>query len=457
MTRLDDLRGKFSGSLIAPGDAEYESARQVWNGMIDRRPALVARCASEGDVKSALAYARAERLAIAVRGGAHNVAGNATVEGGIVIDLSQMKAVRVDAQRRVAVAGPGLNWGELDRVTQEAGLAVTGGLISSTGIAGLTLGGGIGWLMRKHGLTIDNLLAAEVVTIEGEAVRASAKENADLFWALRGGGGNFGIVTKFEFQLHPVSQVIAGMTLYPAQRAAAMLGYFREICESAPDELTPLFAFLTAPPAPFVPETLRLQPVVAIVLCYAGEPAEGERVVRPIKSFGPPAADLIGPMPYLALQSMLDAGAPAGLQNYWKASFLSGLGDAAIETIVDHAARARSPLAQVHLHLMGGAVARVPAGATAFAHRQAAFAMNIVGTWADPAGNELHTRWVREFSQAMTPHDAPGVYVNFLGDEGEERVRAAYGAKTYSRLQEVKAKYDPENAFRLNQNIQPPR
>src|SRR5450432_1465292 len=361
MTTIDDLRSRFAGSLITPDHAEYGSARRVWNGMIDRRPALIARCSGESDVKAALGFARAERLPIAVRGGAHSVAGNSTVEGGVVIDLSGMRGVRVDRERRVAVAEAGLTWGGFDAATQELGLAVTGGLISTTGIAGLTLGGGIGWLMRKHGLTIDNLLAAELVTAEGKSVRASEDENGDLFWALRGGGGNFGIVTRFEYRLHPVQQIVGGLALYPAQRAKAILSYFRQICESAPDELTPMVAFLTAPPAPFVPEPLRLKPVVAIVLCYTGDLAEGERVVRPIKSYGPPAADLIGPMPYLALQSMLDAGAPAGMQNYWKASYLAGLSDTAIGVIIDHAARARSPLSQVHLQLIGGAVARVPA------------------------------------------------------------------------------------------------
>lgn len=455
MTQLHEIRSRFAGELITPEDPAYEAARRVWNGMIDRRPALIARCAGESDVRVALAFARTLRLPIAVRGGAHNVAGNATVDGGVVIDLSRMKEVRVDAEKRVASAGPGLTWGELDAKTQAHGLAVTGGLISTTGIAGFTLGGGIGWLMRKHGLTVDNLLAAEMVTADGKTVRASEKENAELFWALRGGGGNFGIVTRFEYRLHPVAQVIGGLALYPAQRAGAILRYFREICETAPDELTPMFAFLSAPPAPFVPEHLRLKPVVAIVLCWCGDAAEGERVVRPIKSFGPPAVDLIGPLPYAALQSMLDAGAPAGLQNYWKSSFLEAPGDAAIEVMVEHAARARSPLSQVHLHLLGGAMARVPQDATAFAHRDAAFAMNIVGMWQDPAENAIHTRWVREFAEAMAPHAASGVYVNFLGDEGEDRVRAAYGPRTHARLVEVKTKYDPENAFRLNQNIRP--
>jgi FAD/FMN-containing dehydrogenase len=456
MASINELQRHFRGALIAPGHPDYETARRVWNGMVDKRPALVARCADDSDVKTALAFARTEGLPIAVRGGAHNVAGNATVDDGIVIDLSQMKGIRVDARRRVAVAEAGLTWGEFDAATAAYGLATTGGLISTTGIAGFTLGGGIGWLMREHGLTIDNLLAADLITIEGRSIHASETENPDLFLALRGGGGNFGIVTRFEYRLHPVVQVIGGLTLYPAQRAGTILRYFREFCETAPDALTPMFAFITAPPAPFVPEALQQKPVVAIVLCWSGDLVEGERMVRPVKTFGPPAADVIGPMPYVALQSMLDAGAPAGLHNYWKAAFLATLTDPAVDLFVEHSARMRSPLSQVHLQLLGGAVARVPADATAFAHRDAAYVANIVGMWSDPSEQEMHTSWVRAFASALEPHTTGGAYVNFLGDEGDARVRAAYGPKTYARLVDVKTKYDPANAFRLNQNI-PPR
>jgi len=455
MNRRHNLLSNFSGDVITPDHAEYETARRVWNGMIDKRPALIVRCTSAADVKHALAYARAEGLPIAVRGGAHNVAGNATVDDGIVIDLSRMKGIRIDAEKRLALAEPGLTWGEYDAATQAHGLATTGGLISTTGIAGFTLGGGIGWLMRRHGLTVDNLVAADLVTAEGETLRASESENKDLFWALRGGGGNFGIITRFEYRLHPVPQVIGGLTLYPAVRAGSMLRFFRELTDSAPDELTLLFAFLTAPPEPFVPEHLRMKPVVAIVLCYTGDLGEGERIVRPIKSFGPPAVDLIGPMPYPALQSMLDAGAPSGMQNYWKACYLGSLSDAALDLLVEHCSRIRSPLSQVHLHHMGGAVARVAKDATAFVHRDAAFLMNIVGIWPDPAQNETHIRWAREFADAMAPHTTGGVYVNFLGNEGEERVRAAYSEEGYDRLVEVKTKFDPNNVFHLNQNIKP--
>ncbi|MGZ6132813.1 MAG: FAD-binding oxidoreductase [Myxococcaceae bacterium] len=447
----------FSGELVGPGDSTYEARRHVWNAMIDRRPAVIARCNSVEDVQAALAAALRGNLPIAVRGGAHNVAGNATVDGGMVIDLSPMRRIEVDPSARRATAGPGLTWGELDAATHAHGLATTGGLVSTTGIAGFTLGGGIGWLMRQHGLTVDNLVGADVVTAAGERIRADEENAPDLFWALRGGGGNIGIVTRFEYRLHPVSQVLGGLTLYPASRAGAMLRYFREVTESAPDALTLLFAFLTAPPAPFVPPALHGKPVVAILGCWAGDATEGERVLRPLRAFGPPAADVFGPMPYPMLQSMLDAGAPAGLQNYWKGGYVSALSDAAIDTVVEHASRMRSPLSQVHLHHLGGAVARVAPEATAFAHRHAAFALNVVATWPEPgpAAAVPHMDWARAVSDAMAPHCTGGVYVNFLGDEGEERVRAAYPPATYQRLREVKRRHDPHNVFRLNQNIRP--
>jgi FAD/FMN-containing dehydrogenase len=309
--------------------------------------------------------------------------------------------------------------------------------------------------MRAHGLTCDNLLAAEMVTAAGEVVTADADNRPDLFWALRGGGGNFGVVTRFEYRLHPVSTVIGGLTLYPAAQAGAAFRHFREVTASAPDELTALFAFLTAPPAPFVPSELQGKPVVAIVACWCGDLADGERAVAPIRSFGPPAADVLGEMPYPALQSMLDEGAPAGLRNYWKSTFVESLSDATIDTIVEHASRRASPMSQVHVHHMGGAVARVGPEATAFPHRRAEFVLNVVGMWSDPSEDERHTAWARSFASAMEPFSAGSVYVNFLGNEGEQRVRAAYGP-AYERLVEVKTKYDPDNVFRLNQNI-PPR
>ena len=311
--------------------------------------------------------------------------------------------------------------------------------------------------MRKHGLTADNLVGAELVTADGKVLRVDEDHHPDLLWALRGGGGNFGIVTRFDYQLHPVTRVLGGLTLYPAARAGVALRYFRELTENAPDELTLLFAANTAPPAPFVPEPLRGKPAVAILACWCGDLAEGERVLKPLRAFGPPAADVLGQMPYPALQSMLDGGAPHGMQNYWKGAYLGPLSDAAIDTVVDQAARMRSPLSQIHLHHLGGAVARVAEDATAFANRSATFAMNIIGMWPEPGPEAaaIHTTWARQAFEAMTPHTTGGVYVNFLGDEGPERVKAAYGPRTYARLQEVKRRHDPENVFRLNQNIRP--
>jgi FAD/FMN-containing dehydrogenase len=452
---LERFRSELEGELVLPRDAGYEAARRVWNGAIDRRPAAIARCTGRADVARALAFALREKLPVAVRGGAHNVAGNATVDSGLVIDLSRLKAIRVDAAARRAAAEPGVTWAEFDRAAAAFGLATTGGLISTTGIAGFTLGGGIGWLMRAHGLTCDNLLSAEVVTADGRTLQASEAENPDLFWALRGGGGNFGIVTRFEYRLHPVSSVTAGLVLHPAARASEMLRHYREIAATAPDALTMMFGFLTAPPAPFVPQRLQGKPAVAVLVCHTGDPAEGAELVRPIKAMGPPAADAIGVMPYTALQSMLDAGAPAGLLNYWKGAYLDELSDAAIETLVEHGARMGSPLCQLHVHQMGGAVARVAPEATAYSHRRAGFAVNVVGMWGDPSESDRHTGWARATAAALAPFATGGVYVNFLGDEGEQRVRAAYSEGTYARLAELKAKYDPENVFRLNQNIRP--
>jgi FAD/FMN-containing dehydrogenase len=452
---LGRFRAGFEGELLLPSDAGYEAARRVWNGSIDRRPALVARCRGRADVARAIAYARGEGLEIAVRGGAHNVAGNATVDGGLVIDLSAQKAVNVDAASRSAVAEPGVTWADFDRATTGHGLATTGGLISTTGIAGFTLGGGIGWLMRAHGLTCDNLLAAELVTADGRTLQASETENQDLFWALRGGGGNFGVVTRFEYRLHPVTSVIGGLVLHPFARARDVLRLFRDFSAQAPDEVTAVCAFLTAPPAPFVPASLQGQRAVGIALCAIGDTAAAERSVLPVKSFGPPAADVIGPIPYTALQSMLDDAAPAGCLNYWKAAFLDELSDAAINMLVEHAGRMGAPMCQLHLHQMGGAVGRVASQATAYAHRGAAFAVNIIGTWTDGSETDRHVRWAREAAAALEPFTNGGVYVNFLGDEGEGRVRAAYGSSTYDRLASVKAKYDPGNVFHLNQNIKP--
>lgn len=451
----DTFAQQLTGTAIWPDSDGYDEARKVWNGMIDRRPAVIVRCQTIEDVIASVRFARENELLLAVRGGAHNVAGNATCDGGLVIDLSAMKSIDVDPDRRIARAQPGCTWSDLDRATHPFGLATTGGLISTTGIAGFTLGGGIGWLMRKYGLTCDSLRAAEVVTADGRVVRASADENPDLLWGLRGGGGNFGVVTAFEYDLHPVSTVLGGLVLHPASRAPEVLRFFREFVASAPDELTCLAVFLTAPPAPFVPAELQLQPAIAIAVCYAGDLVKGERVIQPLRRFGPPTADVIGPMPYPVLQSMLDESAPSGLQNYWKSTFVSELSDALIEVLVARAAVMRSPLSAIHIHHLEGAVNRVGADATAFTQRNAAFVMNLVGTWPDPADTTTNVDWVRATYDAVAPHSEAAPYINFMGDETSDHVRAAYRGDTYARLVALKRKYDPENLFRLNQNIRP--
>jgi FAD/FMN-containing dehydrogenase len=444
----------LAGKVIAPGHADYDAARKVWNGMIDRHPALIVRCQSADDVVASVNFARDQNLVLAVRGGAHNVAGNATCDDGLVIDLSGMKTVTVDAANRTARAGAGCTWADLDRATHEFGLATTGGLVSTTGIAGFTLGGGIGWLMRKFGLTCDNLRAVDIVTADGRQRHASATENPDLLWGVRGGGGNFGVVTAFDYDLHPIGTVLGGLVLYPASQATEVLRFFRDFVATAPDELTCLAAFLTAPPAPFVPRDLHFKPAIAIAACYAGDPAQGEAFVQPLRAFGPPAADVIGPIPYPALQSMLDESAPSGMHNYWKSAFVGGLSDGAIDALVSRGAAMQSPFSAIHIHHMQGAVSRVDPEATAFGHRDGQFVINLVGMWPDPGESDLHTGWVRDSYAAIGPY-ATGAYVNFMGEEGADRVRAAYTPATYARLAALKRKFDPRNLFRLNQNISP--
>ena len=441
--------------LIDPTHAGYETGRKIWNGAIDRRPHAIAKVEGPAEVAAVIREARAAGRGVTVRCGGHSAPGHCVMDGATVIDLSLLRTVEVDAKRAVARASGGCLWQHLDAATAEHGLATTGGLISHTGVGGLTLGGGIGWLMRKHGLAIDNLIAAEVVLADGNQVRASETENADLFWALRGGGGNFGVVTSFEFRLHPVKTVVAGMTLYPATRANAILRFWRELTQSAPDELTTMFAFLTAPPAPFIPPHLQGTPMVAILACYAGDPAAGAEAVRPLRSYGPPAVDLIGEMPYVALQSMLDPGAPHGLHYYMKSAQLDELTDAAIDDIALGAKEMTSPLSAVHLHHLGGAVARVPEGATAYAGRRSAYTFNIIPAWQDGSTSATHIAWTRALYDLAAKHSNGSVYVNFLGDEGPDRVRAAFGAEKFAKLGQIKRRYDPENIFRFNQNIRP--
>jgi FAD/FMN-containing dehydrogenase len=451
-----ELRMQVRGALLRPGDPGYDAARAIWNGMIDKRPALIARCTGPADVIACVNFARTHRLVPAIRGGGHNVAGHALCAGGPVIDLSLMRGVQVDPVARVARVQPGVTLGELDHETQIFGLATPLGMVSQTGVAGLTLGGGFGWLSRTYGLACDNLLAVDIVTADGQFVTASRQEHADLFWGVRGGGGNFGVVTSFTFQLHPVGPtVMAGVRFYPPEQARGVLRFYRDEAATAPDELTLAAVLRMAPHAPFLPQHIHGKPVIGIAACYSGSLEEGERAMRPLKSFGLPVADLIQPMPFVRFQSMLDSSSPSGHHYYVKAEYLPGLSDAAIETIIDYADRLSSPLTAVLIPQLGGAISRVAEHATAAGNRDAQFVLNIQSCWLDPGESARHIQWTREFWTAMRPFSTGGVYVNLLSqDEGEERTRAAYGTN-YDRLVALKSMYDPANLFRINQNIKP--
>jgi FAD/FMN-containing dehydrogenase len=456
-TGFEALRASIRGPVICPGDAGYDEVRTIWNGAIDRRPACIARCSGVADVVQAVSFAREHDMLVAVRSGGHGVAGHALCDGGLVIDLSTMKGIRVDAAARTARAEAGVLWGELDRETQLHGLATVGGIVTHTGIAGLTLGGGIGWLMRKYGATVDNLLSADLVTAGGQVVTASEEDNADLFWAIRGGGGNFGIVTSFEYRLHAVGPtVLAGPIFHPLERAPETLRFYRHFAAAAPEELTTIFELGVAQPLPFLPAEVHGKPILMVGACYAGEPKEGLEVVRALKEFGDPIADMLEPKPYLALQSMFDPFVPHGWHRYWKSVELPPLTDDAIDTLVEHASGQTSPNSYCIVFQLGGAVSRVKESDSAYSQRDAAYNVNINAVWTpEDTGGELHTAWANDFFDAMQPHARGGVYVNFLGDEGTERVRAAYGAERYARLTELKRTYDPTNLFRVNQNIAP--
>ena len=444
---VENLRQGFRGELIQGGHPAYETARRVWNGNIDRRPALIARCTGVADVQRAVEFAQRLGLVVSVRGGGHSAPGYGTNDGGLVIDLSPMKGIRVDPQRRTVRAEGGVLWRELDRETQVFGLATTGGTVSNTGIAGLTLGGGLGWLMGKHGLTIDNLISADVVTADGTVRQASATENPDLFWALRGGGGNFGVVTSFEYRLHPVTQVLGGLVLYPLDQAPAVLRFYRDYCPSLPDEAEASAALLTAPQG---------MPVVALLLGYNGSIEDGEKVLGPARRFGTPMADLVGPVPYAARQTMLDApNAEHGLHRYWRSAFTEQISDRLIDAVVEGASRFTSSLSALIIFYMHGAATRPLPTDTAFSARRAQWDFDAIGQWADGATSERHIAWVRGLWTQFEPDLLGKAYVNHLAaDDRPEVVRASFG-ENYARLRQLKTVYDPTNLFRVNANISP--
>ncbi len=452
---ITGLRDGFRGELLGPQDPGYEDARKVWNGSINRFPALIARCAGVADVIAAVKFAKDNGLLIAVRGGGHSFPGLSVCDGGLVIDLSLMKGIRVEPEARTVRAQAGVLLGELDRETQAFGLAVPSGIVTHTGLSGLALGGGINWLMRKYGLTIDQLLSVDLVTAEGELLKASETQNADLFWGVRGGGGNFGIVTDFEFRLNPVGPIVlAGPIFWPMEESPNVLRFYREWIAEAPDELMTIVIHRKAPPLPFVPRELHGKLVVGVVCCYAGTVEEGEKVVKPLKRFGSPVLDLCAPKPFLAHQAMFDASFQHGWWYYMRACDVAELTDEVIDITVEHSLKINSPLTAFPIWQRGGAAGRVGEDQTAFGGRSAGYTFNITAATETAEGFDEEREWVRNFWSALEPYHM-GVYVNFLMEEGEERIRQAYGAKKYDRLKALKRRYDPDNLFRLNQNIRP--
>ncbi len=445
MPAVEELQRNFKGKILFGGDVDYDKERKIWNGMIDRKPGLIAQCTNTDDIQLAVKYASRHNLLVSVRGGGHNISGNAVCDGGIMIDLSRMKSVQVDAEKSQAVVEMGATWGDFDNETQKYGLATTGGLITTTGVAGLTLGGGVGWLVRKHGMSCDSIIDATVVTADGEVVKASLTENPDLLWGLRGGSGNFGIVSTLTMRLHKLSTVVGGMILHPREKAAEVYKFYRDFVKTAPNELTLYVGLLTSPDG---------IPVVALIGCYSGDLEKAEEVLAPVRNFGTPIADLIQPMPYVQMQSLLDGGFPYGNRYYWKAGFLNEVTDEAIDLLIAHMANAPSPFSATILEYYGGASAMEPEGGAAYPHRDAQFDLIIASNWLEKAGDEENISWARKTWEAIQPFLSQRVYVNTLGVEGEERVREAYG-DSYPKLVELKRKYDPSNLFRMNQNIKP--
>jgi FAD/FMN-containing dehydrogenase len=453
---VDDLRGGFDGEVILPEDSTYDEACKVFNSMIDKRPAVIARCASADDVVATVNLARDRDLEVAVRSGGHSVAGLSICSSGILIDLAGLKEIDIDPSTRIARTGGGVLWGEFDKATQEHGLHTPGGRVTTTGVGGFTTGGGYGWTSSKHGLTCDNLISAQVVTADGRVLNASEEENEDLFWGIRGGGGNFGVVTRFDFRLHQLGPIVlAGLALWPVERASEVLRAWRDYVDGAPDELSTACVILTAPPEEFVPEQMRGQPALGMAATYVGDPQEGAPVVQPLKDLGP-EVDLIGPMPYTEFQAILDPSAPPGYRNYWRGEYLSGLSDKAIDTFAEHAPGTTAtapPFSQMIIFRLGGGVGAIDDDATAFSHRDAGYLFHPISVWEDPAEDEKVIAANREFAAAMRPFGTGAVYLNFTREE--DRVGDAYGNEKYRRLVALKDKYDPENLFRGNQNIKP--
>lgn len=442
---LTNFSSQFSGELLQQGDEGYENARKVWNGMIDKYPALIACCKNNKDVVACVNFARNNKLEIAVKGGGHNVTGNAVCNGGLMIDLSFMRAIRVIPEEKIAYVEAGATWGDFDNAAQVYKLATTGGIISTTGVAGLTLGGGVGWLVRKHGLSCDNLLEVEIVTADGQLLVSNTEDNNELFWGIRGCAPNFGIVTSMKFKLHKVDQLLGGMTIYPQSEAREVLQFYREFMLTAPEELT-LYANLTTSPDGF--------PVIVFACLYSGDLHEGEAVLKPLREFKIPIADLIQPVSYVQMQSMIDAPFPKGNRYYWKSCFLQKLSDEAIDQIISNVQKITSPYSATILEFYGGAASREPIGGTSFPHRQAEFDLVIISNWIDKQADEKNMNWTRNFFEEMQNYSSKRVYVNTLGQEGHERVKEAFG-ESYDRLLALKMKYDPNNLFHLNQNILP--
>lgn len=452
---LEGLRDGLRGSVCLPGETCYDEARTIWNAMVDRRPGLIVRCAGTADVMRAVTFARERGVLLAVRSGGHNIAGNAVCEGGLMLDLSPMKSVRVDPTSRTARVEAGVTLGEFDHEAQAFGLATPLGINSTTGVAGLTVGGGFGWLSRTYGLTVDNLISADVVTARGEVVHASQDQHSDLFWAIRGGGGNFGVVTSFDFQLHPVGpEVLSGLVVHPYDQARELLREYREFVRGAPDEVTAWVVLRKAPPLPFLPEEWHGREVMVFAVCYAGDMEEGRRAVAPLRAMGEPIADVIQPHPFRAWQAAFDSLLTPGARNYWKSHDFAELSDAAVVAIIDYAGKLPTPECEIFLAHLGGAVNRVARDATAYPHRDAEFVLNVHTRWQDPAQDRACIDWARAFFDATAPYATGGVYVNFMPADETDRLNGAYGPNL-DRLVALKTHYDPDNLFRLNQNIRP--